>query len=392
MAETSGSAPPRRLVGSLKDRLRAWRARLVADPAFQRRAARFPLTRRLSRRRSEDLFRLTSGFVHSQILFACVELDLFRLLAERPLTTARIAAATGLSEDGARVLLEAAAAIDLVAVDRGEDGTQLWRLADLGAVVGGNEGVAAMIRHHAMLYRDLADPAGLLRTNAAGASDKTETACFWAYAGARAAPESVSEEEARAYSALMTASQDFIAAEALDAYSLKPHRVLLDIGGGEGAFLAAAGRRWPELRLRLFDLPPVAAAGEAALTKAGFGSRCEAHGGDFFRDEPPRGADCVSFVRVLCDHDDDAALAILRNVRASMAPGACALIAEPMAGPREGESLAAAYFGFYFLAMRSGRCRTPDEIRGLLIDAGFVRPHRVRTRNPLMASVVVVST
>ena len=56
----------------------------------------------------------------------------------------------------------------------------------------------------------------------------------------------------------MTASQPLVADEILDAYPLSRHRCLLDVGGGEGAFVTRAAERTPALRCILFDLPAVA--------------------------------------------------------------------------------------------------------------------------------------
>ena len=47
----------------------------------------------------------------------------------------------------------------------------------------------------------------------------------------------------------MAASQPLIADEVLDAYSFRRHRCLLDVGGGEGSFIAAAAGACPELAL-----------------------------------------------------------------------------------------------------------------------------------------------
>ena len=48
----------------------AWRNSWLSNPAFQRWAADFPLTRGVARRRSAALFDLVSGFVYSQTLAA----------------------------------------------------------------------------------------------------------------------------------------------------------------------------------------------------------------------------------------------------------------------------------------------------------------------------------
>ena len=69
--------------------------------------------------------------------------------------------------------------------------------------------------------------------------------------------------------ALMAASQPLIAQEVLNSYPIHRHRCLLDVGGGEGVFLAAVAARAPPLRLMLLDLPAVAERARARLADAG---------------------------------------------------------------------------------------------------------------------------
>ena len=57
--------------------LQDWANRLQANPRFRRFAAAFPLTRFVARRRARALFDLCAGFVYTQVLTACVRLDLF---------------------------------------------------------------------------------------------------------------------------------------------------------------------------------------------------------------------------------------------------------------------------------------------------------------------------
>ena len=74
-----------------RERLLAWRNRLVADPKFQRWAASFPLTRPIARRRARQLFDLCAGFVYSQILDAFIRLNVAEILFEGPATTSELA-------------------------------------------------------------------------------------------------------------------------------------------------------------------------------------------------------------------------------------------------------------------------------------------------------------
>ena len=228
----------------------------------------------------------------------------------------------------------------------------------------------------------------LLRGGSDGGSDGGGTALarYWPYA---AAADGVTERQVSPYSALMAASQAMVQGEILAAYDVRRHRCLLDVGGGDGGFLVAAAMRSEALRLVLFDLPPVAALARQRLEQAGLSARAQAVGGDFHHDRLPEGADLITLVRVLHDHDDAEAMALLRAARLALPPGGTLLIAEPMSGTRGAEASGDAYFGFYLLAMGSGRPRTPARIAAMLAEAGFAHCRSLPTRMPLVARLML---
>ncbi len=382
MAESSAAATTGVSPLGWHDRLLRWRDKLIASPRFRERAAAFPLTRFVARRRAGALFDLCAGFVYTQVLLACVQLRLFEVLSEAPATAAELARRLQLPEAGMLRLLRAARALRLVE-DRGRG---RFGLGQLGAAMVDNPGIAAMVEHHTMLYADLADPLKLLR----GEAGETELMRFWRYAGADD-PAKVPAGSVAAYSRLMAASQSLVAAEILAAYDFTRHRRLLDLGGGDGSFLRAVAAASPALELHLFDLPPVAERARDAFVAAGLGQRATATGGSFLADPLPQGADIVSLVRVIHDHDDEAAQTILRRARTALPEGGTLLLAEPMAQTPGAEASGDAYFGFYLMAMGSGRPRSRAELEAMLGRAGFVRPRLLPTRNPLLTRVIVAA-
>lgn len=363
------------------ERVYHWRDRLLASPRFHRWAARFPLTRSIARSRAGSLFDLCAGYVYAQVLAACVELRVFPILADGPLSTSELSSRLALPRDSTERLM--AAAVSLCLLER--RGADRFGLGVLGAASLGNPGIAAMVEHGAVLYRDLADPVALLRR---GRGSTTDLAGFWPYAGAGSAP---TPESVRPYSRLMAASQPLVAEHILDAYPLGRHRAILDVGGGDGTFLAAAAQRHPGLRLVLFDLPAVADLARARFDRDGLAPRATAIGGSFLADPLPQGCDVATLIRVIHDHDDGPALRILRAVRAALPPGGTLLLAEPMSGIAGAERVGDAYFAFYLMAMGSGRPRSPAELTALLLEAGFAKARLVATPIPLMTSILCAS-
>lgn len=361
----------------------ARRNRIFASPRFQHWAARLPVIRWIARSRANGAFDLLAGFAYSQVLRAYVESGLFDVLKDGPLGAGSIAARIGLPESATLTLLRAGRPLMLSE----EPAPDHWMLGEQGAVFASNPGVQAMVRHHRLLYADLADPLALLR---ADRKEPTALSRFWTYAGALQGVTERGEDTAE-YSQLMAASQHFVADEVLASMTFRDVDRLLDVGGGHGAFLRHIGTAWPHLKLGLFDLPEVAVTGAQLLGEALGAGRVTGHPGNFFSDSIPEDYDMVSLVRILHDHDDAPAQALLGNIRKSLAPGARLLIAEPMAQIPRTEPMGEAFFGLYLWAMGSGRPRSPAEIIAMTRAAGFAFARFVATAQPVNASVIIAT-
>lgn len=365
--------PPRR---SIAGRLN----RLIASSGFQRWAAASPFTRGLVRRDGEALFDLVAGFCHSQVLAALVEFGIFDLLMEGALTAEALAPRCAMPADRMRVLLRAGAALGLLRASR----AGRFALTRKGAAVTGVPGLTDMIRHHRAFYRDLEDPVAFFRGGSA-----SEVAAFWPYvhgAAAAADPEATAR-----YSDLMARSQAMVAEDTLRACPLTGVRRLMDVGGGTGAFLTAAGLRHPGVELCLFDLAAVVPGAELRFAEAGLSNRAAIVPGSFRDDPLPRGCDAISLVRVLYDHSDVTVRALLLAVREALPPGGRVLISEPMSGGDRPMRAGDAYFALYTLAMGTGRARSAAEISTLCRAAGFVNLRRHRSARPFVTSVVTAS-
>ena len=357
-----------------------WLTRLALSPRFHAISQRIPGLRHISRHEGQALFDTLSGFVQSQVLMILVELDVLALLRKGPMRIPALAHAVGLGPDRTVILMQAAAALKLVRRGRADD----WHLAPRGAAFLTVPGLAAMVRHHRVLYRDLADPTAFLR-----GETTPELAGFWPYvfgAGAAADPQT-----AATYSQLMADSQGLVAADTLAVVDLSGVRNLMDVGGGTGAFLTAVGQAVPGPALTLFDLPAVVPGATARFAEAGLTARAQIIAGSF-RDHPlPHGADAISLIRVLYDHADSTVAALLAAVHAALPVGGRLVISEPMSGGQTPDRATDVYFAFYTLAMGTGRTRSATEIANFVKKAGFADICRHSSQRSYVTQVVTAT-
>lgn len=344
----------------LKPAGRRWLVRLAGSRRFQVWAARVPGLRRLARAEGEALFDIVSGFVNAQVLMALVELRVLHLLRDGPASVSRLAGLCAVPEGRMRVLLQAGAGLGLLKRTPGGG----FDLSLRGASFLGVPGLDAMVLHHKALYADLADPVGFLRDGR-----DTELGRFWPYVfGASGA---IDPQVTATYSELMAESQVLVAEDVLRMVNLSGVARLMDVGGGTGAFLAAVGKAHPGLRLDLFDLPSVLSGAGKRLSDHGLSQRVTLHPGSFRDDPLPRGADAISLVRVLYDHDDSTVMQLLQSAYAALPKGGRLIVAEPMSGGATPCRATDVYFSIYTMAMQTGRTRSAAEIKGLLEKAGF---------------------
>ena len=195
----------------------------------------------------------------------------------------------------------------------------------------------------------------------------------------------------RTYSDLMADSQRMVAKDTLSAVSLKDVEHLADIGGGSGAFLSEVALAYPELRLTLFDLPPVMPSAQERLAARGLEGRIDLVGGSFRDDPLPEGVDAISLIRVLYDHDDASVAALLAKVFDALPPGGRLVISEPMSGGAVPDPITDVYFAFYTLAMRTGRTRSAETIGKFCAGAGFESVKALRPTRSYVTSVVTAS-
>ncbi len=178
-----------------------------------------------------------------------------------------------------------------------------------------------------------------------------------------------SPEAGAIFDRAMTGLSRGVTQAVLRAYDFAQFASVVDVGGGQGALLAAILAKHPSVRGVLFDQPQVVAGAEQVLRAAGVAGRCQVVGGDFF-DTVPDGGDAYVLKSILHDWEDEQATAILRTCRRAIGSrGKLLVIEREISPPNEGAMTK--FVDLLMLVGAGGRERTREEWAALFAAGGF---------------------
>lgn len=319
------------------------------------------------------LRRLMDGFQVTQALHVAAVLGVVDELTEEPRGCAEIAQGVGAHAGALYRLLRLLAALGVIK----EHADQRFSLAPLGTCL-------------------LTDAPGSLRPYAVFAAQpnqwqawgqllhsvKTGANAFRVAHGKSAWEYRAADPEQNAvFNAAMTGNSQRVESVIVAALDWSQCRTVVDVGGGQGALLAAILRAHPGLRGTLFDQAHVVRAADTFLGEAGVRDRVEVHAGDMFH-AVPSGADVYVMKHILHDWEDADAARVLGVCRRSLAPHSRLVIVENLLGPPNTD-VSGKLGDLHMLVSPGGVERTAEEFRSLLHSAGFQLEQVVDTTSGL---------
>jgi hypothetical protein len=305
------------------------------------------------------MFQMILGLAVSRALWVAAELSIPDLLKDGPMKSEELALATGVHAPSLYRLLRALASVGVFA----EDDRQRFALTPLGDTL--RSDVPASLRQLAteVLGRNhYAAWEQLLYSVKTGATafEHVFGVSKWQY-------NSEHPEESRAFDESMASFNSIIADAIVASYDFSSCGTVVDVGGGNGSFLAAILKAHLGLRGVLADLPHVLDGAQRELTAENVAERCEIVGADFFKFVPK--GDTYLLKSIIHDWDDQSAERILRNCRAAMKPEGRLLVVESIVEPNGGSL--AKFMDLAMLVITGGRERTELEYQALLGRAGL---------------------
>ena len=150
---------------------------------------------------------------------------------------------------------------------------------------------------------------------------------------------------------------------------------VLDVGGGAGENLSTIAGHHPSVTGTLLDFPTVADRARERFAAEGLQSRFEAVGKDFLKEEFPTGYSCVLMAHLTPIFSETTNRELLRKAFDALVPGGMICICAPFMNDDETGPLDSALLSPYFLCTVNGQGRhySLKETKAWLQDAGFVQ-------------------
>ncbi len=155
----------------------------------------------------------------------------------------------------------------------------------------------------------------------------------------------------------------------LKSYDFSQFKTLIDVGGGLGTVLASILNKFPQLHGCLYDQSSVIEGAKSFLEAQGVISRCNLISGDFF-ESVPKDFDAYLMKSITHDWEDEKALAILKNCRASINKNGKLLIIDAVIS-RDNAPHPGKWKDLMMLVVYGSRERTEQEFQNLLRESGF---------------------
>lgn len=303
----------------------------------------------------ESILELIRGFQRPAVLAAAVRLDVFTAIGQRSVSAADLAGRLSVDLRGLRILLDALAAMDLLA-----------KQGDLYAVPDAVRGLLSR-DEPGNVYHGV-DHTAVLLPRWAHLPETIRTGTPWTLREDYQPQDGALESFIEAMHVFSLPA----AADLVERLPLGGAKRLLDVGGGPGTWTIAFCRKHPALRAVLFDRPQVTPIAERHIREEELADRVEIVAGSFLEDELPAPADVAWVSAIIHMLGRGQIRELFAKVARALDPGGRIWIRDYVMDPTRTVPASGAMFAVNMLSgTAEGDAYTFEEIREDIESAGF---------------------
>jgi len=161
-------------------------------------------------------------------------------------------------------------------------------------------------------------------------------------------------------------------------------KLLLDVGGGSGAYSMEFISRKPDMEATVFDLPNVIPITNRFVDKAGFSGKIKTYTGDYTSDELPTGFDLVFLSAIIHSNSLEVNQDLIKKCFAALNENGRIIIQDWIMNNDRTQPTSGAIFAINMLVgTEAGDCFTEQEVTEILTAAGFKNSSRIEFESGL---------
>jgi ubiquinone/menaquinone biosynthesis C-methylase UbiE len=286
----------------------------------------------------ESIQHIARGFSRARVLLTAVELDIFTLLTEVPLSVVEVV--DGLKSDlrATTIFLDALVAMDLLIKEKNSYSTNPALAALLTA--DSEESILPGLMHTAHLWKT------------------------WSH----------HDDHLKAFIGAMHVGALRYAPKLVMAVDPGSAQNLIDVGGGSGSYTIGFLKTAPRMKATLFDLPEVIPMARERISEEGLIDRVTLVSGDYNGDDLPGGHDLALLSAIIHQNSHEQNVALYRNVYGALDHGGRIIVRDYAMNSDRTLPASGALFAINMLVnTKEGNSYTLEEIKGGLEEAGFER-------------------
>jgi hypothetical protein len=320
-------------------------------------------TRLVGREGAEQIRQLATGYIPAALIGVIIELGIPDLLAEKTKPVSELAAATHANDDALYRMLRALSSFGIFTESSG----RCFSLTSAGRYL--RSDVPDSLRSYmrwitsSFLFRNYAD---LMYSVQTGQPTVEHLFGKPTFGYLRANPEL-----SRIFDDAMTSFSQMVSTALLQTYDFSGIKVIADLGGGQGALLAAILQKYPTMHGLLLEHESVLPEARKRFQESALTERCSTMAVDFFQSVPGR-ADAYLMKSIIHDWDDQHAGIILKNCYEALrnVESGRLILVEAIV-PQANEPHMSKLTDIQMLVLAGGRERTREEFQQLLAHSGF---------------------
>lgn len=318
---------------------------------------------------------MASGHVEARVLQIAVDLAVFDCLTDQPLTSTHVASKLKLDPRATELLLNALAALTIL--EKNGEFYALSAAARTYLVSISPRSLCGMIRFESSLWNEWARLGDAIRSG-----KPTRAPDMY---------QEKPEETARfidAMDSLVKARGDAeILVNTLDLHGVER---LLDVGSGPATYPINFCRRWPALRVTVFDLPGTLALTQDYVRAAELAAHFILVSGNYRTDEIPGHYQAIFLSNIIHSEGSEENVKLFGKLARNLEPGGRIIIKDHILDNSRAEPPVGALFSLLMLlTTESGRCYSFAELATWLEDAGLKNVTQIELPEPLTSSLIV---